>query len=629
MIDIVSINRYYSLQSSTANPPGKPTTNPPPSAWSLTEPAYTAGSTNTLYTVELTIFTNDTFKYSEVSKSSSYEAAKQAYNKAVGVENRIVTAETSIQQNKDAIELKASKTDVANIRVGAKNLAENTNKGKRGWGWSMQTGNVTILDHLDKGIRCCKMLRGDTAQTGFSYIFYNDIGRTKYEPDMDYIISFDVYPNVEGTFKCILMEGNASNIMTGWSEQSSVTASKWNKVELKLHTLTTLPSGLQVLYMIPSNSNVNTSYIFKNLKIEKGNKSTDWTPAPEDVIADIEAISMGTRNLFEGTNQGVDGWDWKGIPSSGTYTATEYLDNDVRCCKLERNNDGGPGSGEIRYANICPKKYEPSTEYMLSFDVFPNGASSYYLISMADNYGTSRIFESIQTQPIVANVWNKVSLKVVTNATLPTEDLMNQHFRITGVNSSKTSSVILKNLKMEKGNKASDWTPAPEDVVNSIDNKSDELYQVIEEQTTSITQNCEGIVLEAVKEYTKTGDFDTFVQSVKSQLELLANQMTLSFTQTTTEINNINNDLNNKFNTITKYFKFDINGLEIGQSDSPYKVIIDNDKYCMTANDVEVMWIENGHVYTPEITISKKLNMFGFELEPDSSGNVNLSYVGG
>lgn len=86
LIDILSVTRYYKLQSSTASAPAAPTTNPP-SGWSPTEPAYTTGSTNTLYFVDLTIFTNDTFKYSAVSKSSSYEAAKEAYNKAVNAQN--------------------------------------------------------------------------------------------------------------------------------------------------------------------------------------------------------------------------------------------------------------------------------------------------------------------------------------------------------------------------------------------------------------------------------------------------------------------------------------------------------------------------------------------------------------
>lgn len=126
IIDISAITRYYILQSSTAAAPAKPTTNPPSSSWAKTEPPYTSGSTKTLYFVDCTDFTNGTFKYSEVSKSSSYEAAKEAYNKAAAVETRVTNAETAINQNKEAITLRATKTEVANyIASRGENLVTN------------------------------------------------------------------------------------------------------------------------------------------------------------------------------------------------------------------------------------------------------------------------------------------------------------------------------------------------------------------------------------------------------------------------------------------------------------------------------------------------------------------------
>lgn len=79
---------YYSLQSSK---PTKPTTHPPLSTWSTTEPPHTAGSTKSLYFVDCVIFCDGTFQYSGVSLSSSYEVAEDAYSKAIDVEDRIET----------------------------------------------------------------------------------------------------------------------------------------------------------------------------------------------------------------------------------------------------------------------------------------------------------------------------------------------------------------------------------------------------------------------------------------------------------------------------------------------------------------------------------------------------------
>lgn len=84
--DVKSVTRYYLLQSSTATAPAKPTANPPGGKWVTTEPSYTSGSTNTLYFVDQTILSDGSVSYSDVSKSSSYEAAKATYNKALSVE---------------------------------------------------------------------------------------------------------------------------------------------------------------------------------------------------------------------------------------------------------------------------------------------------------------------------------------------------------------------------------------------------------------------------------------------------------------------------------------------------------------------------------------------------------------
>lgn len=104
VIDISEVTRYYILKSSTASAPSKPTTNPPASDWTTTEPSYTTGSTNTLYFVDLTVFSDDSFNYSEVSKSSSYEAAKEAYNKATNAQDSVDNLESEVYANMGVLE---------------------------------------------------------------------------------------------------------------------------------------------------------------------------------------------------------------------------------------------------------------------------------------------------------------------------------------------------------------------------------------------------------------------------------------------------------------------------------------------------------------------------------------------
>ena len=102
-VDVIATCRYYLLQASTLSPPDKPTKKPPGGSWSETEPSYTSGSTNTLYFVDLTIFSDGTWSYSAASKSSAYEAAKEAYNKAQQVTDTVAGL-TKVQEGQVLID---------------------------------------------------------------------------------------------------------------------------------------------------------------------------------------------------------------------------------------------------------------------------------------------------------------------------------------------------------------------------------------------------------------------------------------------------------------------------------------------------------------------------------------------
>ena len=82
--DTQSVTRYYKLQPAGSSAPLKPETKPPSNDWTDSEPA--CDISKELYFCDLTIFSNGEGEYSKVSKSTSYEAAKQAYNKAQDVE---------------------------------------------------------------------------------------------------------------------------------------------------------------------------------------------------------------------------------------------------------------------------------------------------------------------------------------------------------------------------------------------------------------------------------------------------------------------------------------------------------------------------------------------------------------
>ncbi len=157
-----------------------------------------------------------------------------------------------------------------------------------------------------------------------------------------------------------------------------------------------------------------------------------------------------------------------------------------------------------------------------------------------------------------------------------------------------------------------------------------DLQNSITSQSTSLVNTCESIILEATETLAQTADLESFKETVQAQLKVLSDSITLNMTAITDRIENVDGDLQEKFNLITKYFAFDIDGLTIGQADNPYKVIIDNDRFGMFVNNVEVLWLDaEGKAHIPEVEVTKKFNLFGYMIEEDENGNVNCEYVGG
>lgn len=263
---VEKITRYYLLQSSTAAVPSKPADGSAISSnWSKTEPSYTSGSTNTLYFVDQTILSDSTIKYSEVSKSSSYEAAKEAWNKANNAQNTADSANDKID----------------GLQVGGRNLARQTAKAKTWTSSSTYAWDTWI---------------GSDGGSGW-------LPSILIEPEQTYTLSFD-YVIEDCTDKSIGVGIGAGT--TG----SNYTADTWDSLAFFKQYGGSIESGHFVYNLLaksPSQlgnekyfafrparrlgDNVLTTPIkltISNFKLEKGNKATDWTPAPEDYYTKTE-----------------------------------------------------------------------------------------------------------------------------------------------------------------------------------------------------------------------------------------------------------------------------------------------------------------------------------------------------
>lgn len=288
MVDITAVFRYYKLQSSTAAAPGVPTTNPP-SGWTDTEPSYTNGSTSTLYFVDLTVFTNNEFVYSSVSKSSSYEAAKAAYNKAVA-------AGAAADEANDKVD---------NIQVGGTNLTRGSLSEWSKW----RTPNPNLANQC--------------FDVGYSYLPDNKSVGDEYTTTVEIEYSgftagsggtFDLYS--QGKVDDNWPQNTARNVVI-----KDLVSHKTPPADGVYRYSVTNTIASEIIDAIKFQFQIRIDYCgagkfrFRKLKTEKGNKATDYSPSPEDIKSEVNTlksyVNIDTSGSTPKLTLGSDGNNFK------------------------------------------------------------------------------------------------------------------------------------------------------------------------------------------------------------------------------------------------------------------------------------------------------------------------------
>ena len=189
----------------------------------------------------------------------------------------------------DAAKAYADKV-VAGIEVGGRNILMETNQGKTRWTANTNegTGNFVVSEWVDSGVKGVK-IELIKKPSSWCIFYYNLIGTLDLlEANTTYMLSFDMLSNISSTLSTTIMSTNTNGKLSN-SPSFSFEANKRKHVVLKLVTNDLQSKNNQVLYFPFPTSNVPLGYIcIKNIKLEKGNAATSWTPAIEDVNGMIE-----------------------------------------------------------------------------------------------------------------------------------------------------------------------------------------------------------------------------------------------------------------------------------------------------------------------------------------------------
>lgn len=292
----------------------------------LTQTANGLEQLSTQVTSQGNTITSHTNSINSLSTGLSAKVSQTDFNTLSG---RVTTAENNIIAK--ANELSSKITSVEGripTSVGGRNLLTKTNQGKTGWNWVMQVGDKTIESVSSEGINAVKLTKGTaTVQSGYSVIYCSGVLSKLIESDTQYVLSFDVYPSVNVTFKATLTDSDSSDRLTTVATMNAAAANKWTKVSCILTRLQNLPANIggQVVYLTGMSSANGVSYIIKNIKLEKGNIPTDWTPAPEDYDSKLATAQSEIKQTTDAISASVSALDKSTVKSASLTINTDGI----------------------------------------------------------------------------------------------------------------------------------------------------------------------------------------------------------------------------------------------------------------------------------------------------------------
>lgn len=273
---------------------------------------------------------------------------------------------------------------------------------------------------------------------------------------------------------------------------------------------------------------------WKRLKIEKGNKPTDWTPAPEDIDSSISALEGTTTTLsnqYTSLNQTLSGLT--ATVNANTTAITQKADGSTvttlqnNLTSLEANLNGFRSEVSRTYTTktdfnnleiggrnllrntteeVRTYSYDMSNEYEdygIWRTTMPSTAKQYTLSfwARADEDGAfavSHFFNPNTTTYFISNMgfegqdpdgrcefrftteWRKYWVVYTQSETTePKSVIFPRMWKSPG-----SGNVYVKCVKLEQGNRPTDWTPAPED------------YSTTEQMNSAIKQSADSIKTE-------------------------------------------------------------------------------------------------------------------------------------
>lgn len=591
------------------------------------------------------------------------------------VANSAMAKANSAQQTADT-----ALDDITNLKIGGRNLLKNS-KGDSIDYW--QCSGYTVVEDDTKGycIECQNTTlkekyigsaQSPVVEPSAEYTFSADIWCNEYLTNFDFHWLSDTIedPKPAGTYTNV----RSKSLMT-------ITPNVWTRV---VWTFTTRANDRTGYFRIDNNSTIEegTASILRvaNLKFEKGNRATDWTPAPEDLedrvttaetkilqndssIASLVDRTTVVENKFTGysTTEEMNSAITQSANSvvssvSETYTTkTEFKNLEIGGRNLVAGTDetteyvGNAAESTTGYKDVWAKKtiaIPTGTEYVVSFDAKADEAQSiqcfFYSPNTTTKSSSSTGHSSAGADGVsyvnITTDWARYWVKWTQTVPDAVKSI------IVGRTFNDTD-VYIRAVKFEEGHIPSAWTPAPEDMATSEDanraqTTADSAQETADSAESLIKQLSDNIAMlvtdgngTSLMSQTddgwifSTSELQTTIDATSEGLDTLINEL-----GSTNSVVDVLKQAVDDLGVLTDYIVIGTYEnepcIELGETDSEFKLRITNTKVVYTEGSTVLAYFTNQSMHIKKAVIEEELQQGGFVWKVRSNGNMGLVWKG-
>lgn len=429
---------------------------------------------------------------------------------------------------------------------------------------------------------------------------------------------------------------NGAMIETGSIKAEQIAANAITAIKIAANAVTAdkiSAYGLSVLHKTTGEKTLEIDASGNvNLNVNSLQIASKDVPTKTEVTQSIKDLQIGGRNLF-------------------LKTGIEISNNDYNMA-MYRPASKPLSAGEIYTATLCVTPAKNVSYFSLYFSSGSSPRVDFYV----DGVNRQIISETF-TMDYAKDMTPDKNIDYA-NASL---------YRFPN-DGTVTENSTIHWIKIEKGNKATDWTPAPEDLTADVQAKADEalasaktyadtqikvtadsinqnvtkkfestsdetndkLTELRQEVNSNIEQTGEAIKSSVYEKVYLKDDVDTLLSSVNTEVEQTKTSWQVTFNQLVNQLNDYSDGSDAAFDEIRKYIRFEDGNILLGNSSSPLILRIQNDRIQFLQNGYEVAYISDQKMYNTTCEIINQLRIAdsAWTVEHNASGDTVISLVG-